>query len=145
MDINWKLRFKNKAVLTGLVGALLLFIKQVTDLFGLDLSTQLNQASAIIGAILTLLTGIGVITDPTSKGVSDSSIAQIYQAPRDSNKEEQQVTWKSSQDSSLTPELSTKAPKEYDTSQPFTDASNDVGFDVNEYHHGGGDNASKIN
>ncbi|HDJ2870902.1 TPA: phage holin, partial [Staphylococcus aureus] len=24
-------------------------------------------------------------------------------------------------------------------------ASNDVGFDVNEYHHGGGDNASKIN
>lgn len=63
MDINWKLRFKNKAVLTGLVGALLLFIKQVTDLFGLDLSTQLNQASAIIGAILTLLTGIGVITD----------------------------------------------------------------------------------
>ncbi|HBI1460977.1 TPA: phage holin, partial [Staphylococcus aureus] len=23
--------------------------------------------------------------------------------------------------------------------------SNDVGFDVNEYHHGGGDNASKIN
>lgn len=145
MDINWKLRFKNKAVLTGLVGALLLFIKQVTDLFGLDLSTQLNQASAIIGAILTLLTGIGVITDPTSKGVSDSFIAQTYQAPRDSNKEEQQVTWKSSQDSSLTPELSTKAPKEYDTSQPFTDASNDVGFDVNEYHHGGGDNASKIN
>ncbi|HHC6165496.1 TPA: phage holin [Staphylococcus aureus] len=145
MDINWKLRFKNKAVLTGLVGALLLFIKQVTDLFGLNLSTQLNQASAIIGAILTLLTGIGVITDPTSKGVSDSSIAQTYQASRDSNKEEQQVTWKSSQDSSLTPELSTKAPKEYDTSQPFTDASNDVGFDVNEYHHGGGDNASKIN
>ncbi|HDM4355127.1 TPA: phage holin [Staphylococcus aureus] len=145
MDINWKLRFKNKAVLTSLVGALLLFIKQVTDLFGLDLSTQLNQASAIIGAILTLLTGIGVITDPTSKGVSDSSIAQTYQAHRDSNKEEQQVTWKSSQDSSLTPELSTKAPKEYDTSQPFTDASNDVGFDVNEYHHGGGDNASKIN
>ncbi|HDT6194964.1 TPA: phage holin [Staphylococcus aureus] len=145
MDINWKLRFKNKAVLTGLMGALLLFIKQITDLFGFDLSNQLNQASAIIGAILTLLTGIGVITDPTSKGVSDSSIAQTYQVPRDSNKEEQQVTWKTSQDTRLTPELSTKAPKEYDTSQPFTDASKDVGFDVNEYHHGGGDNASKIN
>ncbi|HFN8508239.1 TPA: phage holin, partial [Staphylococcus aureus] len=55
------------------------------------------------------------------------------------------VTWKTSQDSNLTPELSTKAPKEYDTSQPFTDDSNDVGFDVNEYHHGGGDDASKIN
>ncbi|MBR9213762.1 phage holin, partial [Staphylococcus aureus] len=78
MSVQSKLIFKNKAVLTSLVGALLLFIKQVTDLFGFDLSTQLNQASAIIGAILTLLTGIGVITDPTSKGVSDSSIAQTY-------------------------------------------------------------------
>ncbi|MGL3936671.1 phage holin [Staphylococcus aureus] len=145
MRINWKLRFKNKAVLTGLIGALLLFIKQVTDLFGLDLSTQLNQASAIIGAILTLLTGIGVITDPTSKGIGDSSIAQTYQTPRDSSKEEQQVTWKASQDTSLTPELSTKAPEEYDTSQPFTDDSNEVGFDVNKYHYGGGGNASKIN
>ncbi|EWB51971.1 hypothetical protein U459_02694, partial [Staphylococcus aureus W58473] len=27
---------------------------------------------------------------------------------------------------------------------PFTDTSNEIGFDVNEYHHGGGDNASKI-
>ncbi|MGT2341527.1 phage holin [Staphylococcus aureus] len=143
MDINWKLRFKNKAVLTGLVRALLLFIKQITDLFGFDLSTQLNQASAIIGAILTLLTGIGVITDPTSKGVADSSIAQTYQAPRDSRRRTT-VAWKTSQDTSLTPELSTKAPKEYDTSQPFTDTSNEIGFDVNEYHHGGGDNASKI-
>ncbi|MEA1208056.1 phage holin, partial [Staphylococcus aureus] len=25
------------------------------------------------------------------------------------------------------------------------DASNEVGFDVNEYHYGGGDNASKTN
>ncbi|MDN8955008.1 phage holin, partial [Staphylococcus aureus] len=57
------------------MGALLLLNKQITDLFGFDLSNQLNQASAIIGAILTLLTVIGVITDPTSKGVAYSSIA----------------------------------------------------------------------
>ena len=67
MDINWKLRFKNKAVLTGLVGALLLFIKQVTDLFGLDLSTQLNQASAIIGAILTLLQVLALLLTQRQK------------------------------------------------------------------------------
>ncbi len=40
MDINWKLRFKNKAVLTGLVGAL--FIYQANhNLFGLIIY-QLN-------------------------------------------------------------------------------------------------------
>ncbi len=68
MNINWKLRFQNKAVLTGLVGAVLLFVKQVTELLGFDLSAQLEQISGIIGAVLTLLAGIGVITDPTSKG-----------------------------------------------------------------------------
>ncbi|PTK52100.1 phage holin [Staphylococcus haemolyticus] len=83
--MNWKLRFKNKAVLTGLVGAVLLFIKQVTELFGLDLSTQLEQISGLVGAILTLLAGLGVIVDPTSKGVKDSGITKTYSKPRDEN------------------------------------------------------------
>lgn len=95
MKINWKLRFQNKAVLTGLVGAVLLFIKQVTELFGIDLSTQLEQVSGIIGAILTLLAGLGIITDPTTKGVSDTGIVQTYQKPRDSKNEDEQVEWQS--------------------------------------------------
>lgn len=95
MNINWKLRFQNKAVLTGLVGAVLLFVKQVTELFGFDLSVQLEQISGIIGAILTLLAGLGVITDPTSKGVSDSGIVQTYQKPRDSSNADEQVEWQS--------------------------------------------------
>lgn len=83
--MNWKLRFKNKAILTGLVGAVLLFIKQITELFGLDLSNQLEQISGLIGTILTLLAGLGVIVDPTSKGVKDSGIVQTYSEPRDAN------------------------------------------------------------
>lgn len=95
MNINWKLRFQNKAVLTGLVGAVLLFVKQVTELFGIDLSTQLEQISGVIGAILTLLAGLGVITDPTTKGVSDTGIVQTYQKPRDSSNADEQVEWQS--------------------------------------------------
>ena len=79
--MNWKLRLKNKTVLTGLVGALLLFIKQVTELFGLDLTSQLEQASGLIGTILTILAGLGVIVDPTSKGVKDSGICLLYTSP----------------------------------------------------------------
>ncbi|WP_083326946.1 phage holin [Staphylococcus sp. HMSC061G12] len=91
--MNWKLRIKNKTVLTGIIGALLLFIKQVTELFGLDLSTQLEQLSALTGTIITLLVGLGVIVDPTSKGIKDSGIVQTYTKPRDSNNTDEMVQW----------------------------------------------------
>lgn len=132
MDINRKLRFQNKAVLTGLVSAVLLFVKQVTELFGFDLSEQLEQISGIIGAILTLLAGIGVITDPTSKGVSDSGIAKTYQQPRDSTNPDEFVEWQGV-NSEMTPDKSEKELVTFDTSLPFTDDSDNVRYDVNEY------------
>lgn len=130
--MNWKLRIKNKTVLTGLVGALLLFIKQVTELFGLDLSTQLEQVSGVIGAIITLLAGLGVIVDPTTKGVKDSDIVQTYSKPRNSKNPNEFVEWQT-QDNKFTPELNEKMPKTYDTSQPFTDDSDEVEWDVADY------------
>ncbi|UXR32299.1 phage holin [Staphylococcus simulans] len=140
--MNWKLRIKNKTVLTGIIGALLLFIKQVTELFGLDLSTQLEQLSALAGTIITLLVGLGVIVDPTSKGVKDSGIVQTYTKPRDSNNTDEMVQW---QNQAHVPEVQQFQPKIYDTTQPFTDDSDEIGFDVNEYEHGGGSDDSKTN
>ncbi|PTJ46534.1 phage holin [Staphylococcus simulans] len=138
--MNWKLRIKNKTVLTGLIGALLLFIKQVTELFGLDLSTQLEQVSALAGTIITLLVGLGVLTDPTTKGIKDSGIVQTYTKPRDSNNTDEMVQW---QNQAHVPEVQQFQPKIYDTTQPFTDDSDEIGFDVNEYEHGGGSDDSK--
>ena len=80
--MNWKLRFKNKATLTALVGVFILFIKQITEMFGIDISNQLEQASGAIGTLITILAMLGVITDPTTKGVSDSGIVQTYNKPR---------------------------------------------------------------
>ncbi len=80
--MNFILRLKNKATLTAIVGAILLFIKQITEAFGVDLSEQIEQVSGLIGAIITFLVGIGVVTDPTTKGVKDSGIAQTYSKPR---------------------------------------------------------------
>lgn len=128
--MNWKLRIKNKTVLTGLIGALLLFIKQVTELFGLDLSTQLEQVNGLVGTILTLLVGLGVLTDPTTQGIKDSGIVQTYTKPRDSNKQDETVQW---QNQTHVPEVQLLQPEEYDTTQPFTDDSDEVDFDVAEY------------
>ncbi|PTH60496.1 phage holin [Staphylococcus arlettae] len=83
--MNFILRLKNKATLTAIVGAILLFIKQITEAFGVDLSEQIEQVSGLIGAIITFLVGIGVVTDPTTKGVKDSGITKTYTKPRDEN------------------------------------------------------------
>ena len=83
--MNFILRLKNKATLTAIVGAILLFIKQITEAFGVDLSEQIEQVSGLIGAIITFLVGIGVVTDPTTKGVKDSGITKTYAKPRDEN------------------------------------------------------------
>ena len=83
--MNFILRLKNKATLTALVGAILLFIKQITEAFGVDLSEQIEQVSGLIGAIITFLVGIGVVTDPTTVGVKDSGITKTYAKPRDEN------------------------------------------------------------
>ena len=83
--MNFILRLKNKATLTAIVGAILLFIKQITEAFGIDLSAQIEQVSGLVGAVITLLVGLGVVVDPTSKGVKDSGIAKTYAKPRDEN------------------------------------------------------------
>ncbi|MEX5834139.1 phage holin [Staphylococcus saprophyticus] len=123
--MNFILRLKNKATLTAIVGAILLFIKQITEAFGVDLSEQIEQVSGLIGAIITFLVGIGVVTDPTTKGVKDSGITKTYTKPRDENidpVEYQKVT-------------DTLTPNEYDTSQPFTDDEDEVEFDVADYEN----------
>ena len=116
--MNFILRLKNKATLTAIVGAILLFIKQITEAFGVDLSAEIEQVSGLIGAIITFLVGIGVVTDPTTKGVKDSGITKTYAKPRDENIDP--VEYQS--------EGNTFIPKEYDTREDFSDDSDEVEF-----------------
>jgi len=74
LKINWMTRLKNGTTLTALVGAILLFAKQVTEAFGIDISTQLETISGIIGSIITILVALGIVTNPNTKGVSDAGI-----------------------------------------------------------------------
>lgn len=83
--INFKLRLKNKATLVGLISILALLANQVAGLFGVDYSSQIEQLVTIAGTVLTLLAGLGVIVDGTSKGVKDSGMAMELTSPRDEN------------------------------------------------------------
>lgn len=92
-NINWINRLKNKYTLTALVGAVLLFIKQVAEAFGYDASATLDAAQDAIGAIITFLVTIGVVVNPNTKGGRDAGIDMELKAPRDENDPNFALAW----------------------------------------------------
>lgn len=133
--INWKVRAKKKSFWVAIVSAVALFINNITGAFGLDYSAQVQTGVDIVSTILTLLAGLGIVTDMTTKGIVDSEIAQTYSKPRNSKDPEQYVDWMENNATDITPERQEKEAEEYDTSKPFTDDSDEVEFDVSDYEH----------
>lgn len=82
--INWKVRLKNKNFWLSLIPALLLLIQAVAYVFGfsLDLSELGDKILAVVNALFTVLAILGIVTDPTTQGVSDSMLAMTYDEPR---------------------------------------------------------------
>ena len=74
-NINWKLRFKNKATLLAIASTVILLIQQL----GFKLPDNIAD---VVNTFLTLLVLLGVINDPTTEGVSDSPNALGYTEPK---------------------------------------------------------------
>lgn len=83
MNINWKVRMKNKGFWLSLVPAVLLLIQVVGAVFGytLELGELGNRLLAVVNAVFSLLAVLGVVADPTTEGLGDSQRALGYQAP----------------------------------------------------------------
>lgn len=81
--INWKVRIKNKWFWLAFIPAVLTLIRAVAALFGFQIDTEtINaQLTAIIEALFAVLVIMGVVVDPTTKGVSDSDRARQYDEP----------------------------------------------------------------
>lgn len=84
MKINWVVRMKNKTFWVSVIPAALLLIQVVGAVFGytLDLGDLGNKLLAVVNAVFGLLTVLGVVTDPTTAGVSDSTQAMRYAKPK---------------------------------------------------------------
>ena len=82
--INWKVRVKNKTFWLALIPALLLLMQAVAAVFGLtlDLSEVGDRLLTVVNALFAVLATLGVVTDPTTSGVSDSAQAMTYETPR---------------------------------------------------------------
>lgn len=85
--INWKVRLKNPAFWTGLIGVLATLAIGVAQLLGVDIAEVVNGWQSALVALVTAIFGIlalvGVVTDPTTSGVSDSNQALTYTKPKE--------------------------------------------------------------
>ena len=83
MKINWKVRLKNKTFWLAIVPALLLVVQTVASLFGYawDFVVLNQQIAAVINAVFAVLAVLGVVTDPTTAGMTDSDRAMGYSKP----------------------------------------------------------------
>lgn len=74
--MNLKLRFKNKATLVALASALIAFIYQILGILGITAPIAQDEVSQLVGIILNILVAVGVLVDPTTKGIGDSEFAK---------------------------------------------------------------------
>ena len=83
--INWKVRIKSKTFWLTVIPALLLLVQVVAAVFGfeLDLGDLGNKLLAVVNALFSVLTILGIVTDPTTAGVSDSAQALTYTKPKE--------------------------------------------------------------
>ena len=81
MKINWKLRLKNRATLSALIAFAVALVFQVLGWFGVSPAVTQNEILQAISYLLEILSGLGIIVDPTTAGIDDSDRAMQYKEP----------------------------------------------------------------
>ena len=83
MMINWKVRILNKTFWITLVPALALLLQTFLAVFNvrLELGDTTNKLLVFINALFAVLVIVGIVNDPTTSGVSDSTRAMTYERP----------------------------------------------------------------
>ena len=85
MKINLKVRLKNKVFWVTIIPAVLLLVQVVAGVFGfeLELNTIGDKLIDVVNAVFLVLAILGVVTDPTTAGMSDSTQAMAYEKPKE--------------------------------------------------------------
>ena len=83
MKINWKLRLQNKTTLLALIGAIVALVYQVLGIFEIVPAVSEDSVISATAVIINLLVALGVVVDPTTSGVSDSTRALCYKCPKE--------------------------------------------------------------
>ncbi len=83
MQLNWKVRVKNKVFWLSLIPAILLLIQTVCALCGisLEIAELETRLLDLVNAVFAVLVILGIVADPTTAGIHDSDRAMIYTEP----------------------------------------------------------------
>ena len=83
MNINWKVRIRNKQFWLAVIPAIALVAQAIAAVFGytIDLTTMVGKLQAVVNAVFALLVILGIVVDPTTDGIGDSNRAMSYEEP----------------------------------------------------------------
>lgn len=82
--INWKVRIRNKMFWITMIPLVFLLAHRIMIVFGIDFDSAALQSQIldIIEVVFAILAGLGIVTDMTTEGVSDSTLAMTYKKPK---------------------------------------------------------------
>lgn len=81
MKINLLVRFKNPAFWLGFIPAVTTFVYTILSLFEIVPPISQEQIINVSSVIISFLSTVGVLVDPTVEGLSDSERALKYTKP----------------------------------------------------------------
>ena len=83
--INWSVRLKNKNFWLAVVPALALLFQAFADIFAvkLEFGQTIDKILVFINVLFASLVLVGVVNDPTTTGLGDSTRALGYEEPNE--------------------------------------------------------------
>lgn len=80
--MNWKVRFKNKVWLTSFISFIVATVYQFLGFFEIAAPITQDMVLQIVAAALQLLSLLGIVVDPTTKGMGDSELVMSRIEPK---------------------------------------------------------------
>ncbi len=87
MKINWKLRLQNKVTLTAIILGIVAVVFQILGIFDVVPAVTENEIVQVVTMVIEVLALCGIVVDPTTSGISDSTQAMGYLEPRSTEDE----------------------------------------------------------
>lgn len=81
--INWSVRIKNKTFWIALIPAVLLLIQALAKMVGIEIEVEGLQENVleVVNTMFAILAIVGVVSDPTTEGCTDSLHVMGYTCP----------------------------------------------------------------
>jgi phi LC3 family holin len=81
MKINWKVRIKNPTFWITIVPAIVTVVYAILSIFNVIPAVAEETIVKGFMAFMSVLATLGIVVDPTTKGISDSERAMNYEKP----------------------------------------------------------------